>query len=651
MRVIQGNPPDAFIGISGPTALVVPLTFGLADVLSANAELDVTIAPYLLSAATYPPVYVGERLYLRLDSLVRDPTLSVALGFDPSDGARWISYDSSTRTLSGTVPTDRNYSSVAVVITASHPDTPLTATCTIPVLITSHGPLLSRGTITLVVILSIFGTLLLICITYLVSVRCFGMPAPKPSKPTSRGSRRSTTSTKLGATNMAATITADTLVGSPDPLVTGENTQGWWKLGGWAEERRKSKSSIARQSSGSRTRSASQTHETTPPVTPKPEFMRRPGRLRTHSSPEISLRNLGRPSGDLTMAGPSSTPVLDPELWGPPVPHPPHGLSPVELKEWVDNFVCEWAEAYGSSNSKDVKRKRQSIGDRTTLQGGTLGSWDQMDSAPGPSSTISSPSPMDASSSNVSSPTQVPVAVIPPELMHVPHQNGMRRSVSYPNTIDTFASSAGPSDMSSVASWDSLDSWELERRQHYEEPRRRNDFMPLPSVRLVAPRHRSRERNLGSANPEVTTVYQTRSTNERPSTEEDYARPNGGDEVPSIVVTAFGDTKQFSADIMDAVGEMEMSTSDGSASKGGQDEVRTIEGRCVAPASAETRRPLPVESSEEVTPPADEDADEEDEAVVFFPRPIGAELPGTGLARSPHIEGLSRFSVGGTGRL
>lgn len=329
------------------------------------------------------------------------------------------------------------------------------------------------------------------------------------------------------------------------------------------------------------------------------------------------------------MAGSSSTPVLDPELWGPPVPHPPHGLSPVELKEWVDNFVCEWAEAYGSSNSKDTKGKRRSSGGRPLSQGETLGSWGQMETAPGQSSTES------ASSPTISSPTQVPVAVIPPDLMHVPQHSGMRRSVSYPNTIDTFASSAGPSDMSSVASWDSLDSWEMERRQNYEEPRRRNDFMPLPSVRLVGPRHRNRERQ------------------DIASTEDDHIYANGGDEVPSIVVTAFGDSEQFSSSVLDAVDGMGPLTASVSRSEGHGDRARVnsgaIEGNCGASSSLEHHRVTAGgttgQAENEIPVPS---LDEDEDAVVFFPRPLGAELPGTGLARSPHIEGLSRFSGSGT---
>ena len=55
------------------------------------------------------------------------------------------------------------------------------------------------------------------------------------------------------------------------------------------------------------------------------------------------------------------------------------------------------------------------------------------------------------------------------------------------------------------------------------------------------------------------------------------------------------------------------------------------------------RSPIEISGSRTRTPRNDDSAPAIDPDSVFFPRPIGAETPGAGMARSPHLEGLSKF--------
>ncbi|KAG8915280.1 hypothetical protein FRC02_004586 [Tulasnella sp. 418] len=168
---------------------------------------------------------------------------------------------------------------------------------------------------------------------------------------------------------------------------------------------------------------------------------------------------------------------------------------------------------------------------------------------------------------------------------HLPPSTSIARSSSH---LSTNSEVHLPSDISSVASWDSLDSWEMERRMNYEEPTRRSDFR-APSTTPKG--SRITQATVGASSP---------------------TSPITGDFVPSIIVTDEPVSKPTTAPTP----------------------VHVVE----SPPIGGTQISQPSTVGDPATP-----FPEDEEPIVFFPRPAGCE-PGHGMARSPHLEGLSRFS-------
>ncbi|KAG8883033.1 hypothetical protein FRB99_004621, partial [Tulasnella sp. 403] len=117
------------------------------------------------------------------------------------------------------------------------------------------------------------------------------------------------------------------------------------------------------------------------------------------------------------------------EIWGVPPPRPPPGASPEEVRRWVDDYVSKWAGSYN-----------QSRGPRSRSRGLSFGG------------------------------------------------QRIKGSASLPGLVTSGSVGPGPSDteVSSVASWESLDSWEVERRENYQSPRRRGDFVHRDEREITA---------------------------------------------------------------------------------------------------------------------------------------------------------------------
>ncbi|KAG9002361.1 hypothetical protein FRB94_003977 [Tulasnella sp. JGI-2019a] len=680
IRAIEGIPPDSYIGIPSAKTVSVPITFSLGYALPNTAPLGLTIEPYLLTADQYPPLHISRQLILPLGLGLMDPSTSLTIAFDPVMASEWITFDSSTATLFGTVPPNLDYSAVHVTMTATSPSTSLTATASFDVILEDRigQPLLAKSTIALIVVMSLIGTLSTFFLGYFLFVRC-SRPVGEP-----RGWRSNCTSeigtprlkySSDGPTSitMRPNITGDTLVNSPDFQITPKaKSSKWWGFGGCDANYTTTRASTSHEQSKSRAGSISQETIIEPTSVPTaPDARHRSPRSRIHSSPgAIYTRGVNSQHG----RDKDEPPHTNIGTWGPPTPRPPKGLSPHELKEWVDNYVCEWVAANGGGSGRGRRRySRQgsgpsSTGTATDDQGRQKGFQQLEDfgalvgkeaqSKPHTSRTpnaspiitrlldscpyLSSRKPVATANVN---------ATLEQSMVEAQHQHlrgnplSIRRSTSYPGTINTMmtASSAGPSDISSVASWDSLDSWEIGRRQNYEEPRRRSDFLIRPPTNIT---RKGRDFSRDSSRRSQSIRVPPTTTSSRDGISIDCENASGSDEVPSIIVTAFRESKSVGNSVVSTAQAVVTPTVSSSAAASPHPLAlgTHLETFSVSPPPESSLRDaaqnntLPLTSPDEFSNPV-----EDEEEVVFFPRPIGAEVPGTGLARSPHLEGLSRF--------
>ncbi|KAG8865424.1 hypothetical protein FRB96_000315 [Tulasnella sp. 330] len=671
LKALQGMLPDSFIGISSETSSV-PINFTLPSALPITASFAIIIEPYLLTSDHYPPVYVFRQLLLPLQASLTDPSATLSVAFDPVIASQWINFDSPTTTLAGSFPSDFDYKTVHVTLKATSPETFLTATASFDIIMEDRmeGRLLSKRIIAVIIVMCITGIVSTFCLVYFLFIRCSGPITESRGRKNNRSSKQGTPETQKACITMRPNVTRDTLVDSLDLHATPKaKLLRWWSFG-----RREA------QQSGSRARSVSKDAAGAQSSPSTPNIRRSSTRSRTHSSPGAILWQ------GLNEHGGGNNAQTSFDTWGPPTPKPPKGLSPEELKEWIDRYVCEWAAADGSSSASRSRRKPNDRRSSAPLPMHTTSveePWPRLaedQSEIGELAVVPSPPlELNATDSPKASPIITRLLDSCPYLSHKQPANAnantlqsdlttqarpppIHRSTSYPNTINTAmtGSSAGPSDVSSVASWDSEDSWEMERRRNYEEPRRRSDFLAQPPVNLSRPR-RSLSRRGHSETMNSIRRPTSASSGDRVSVESENASTS--DVVPSIVVTAFGESTsggQFAASMIKAVGHTATespspsslsTTGAGAGNSAGMvrphESAKHTETFPATPSPSPDSYPLPSDRSlpAEARTPYDNFSGDEDEEIIFFPRPIGAELPGTGLARSPHLEGLSRRSL------
>ncbi|KIO31103.1 hypothetical protein M407DRAFT_19980 [Tulasnella calospora MUT 4182] len=585
-KTLQGVVPDSFIAIERPTNLTATLTFDLLSAKPATTSLVVTVEPYIFTNFQYPETSISGNFQLSLGQFLREPVDILNMTFQPPDTQAWMHLDRNDFLLSGTVPARSNYSKASLILSVQSPRTGRNATSTLQFKLNSipapHSFPVTRTTIALLVLAGVLGLALIVLTVYFVI-----MPRFKPRQ-VIKGSQTPSAEKDVhkavpdeGFLRESSSGTADTLVQkSPvpqleSPVEPQSPWNGWLglsKVMGLASHRGDSASPFANASS--------------------------PQNPRQSASPSPQLNVLGIITSSETQSRTAAP-------WGPSVPKPPAGLTPQQTAEWVDNYVCKWVEEYTGEDPEGRKRRgKHSNGTSRTSQpsAGSSGAsrWEGLpNSSDQPHAIASIMDPLHfriATDSTSRNPD-------PSLLASLPYPS-IRRSASCTNS--SAVSSIVHSEISSVASWDSLDSWEMERRLHYEEPQRRGDFDPTKPARSTRPSFRSRGSQAKHSSEGQS--FSAAANNHDRHTSED---------VPNIVVTA---------------------STEGAAGSSG-------------PLSRLAQEPNETASTSNGTSPDASEADNssafvldgEDE-VVFFPRPVGAETPGSGLARSPHLEGLSRFT-------
>ncbi|KAG8910579.1 hypothetical protein FRC00_007952 [Tulasnella sp. 408] len=489
--------------------------------------------------------------------------------------------------LSGTVPTGSNYSTAALTLSVKSSRTGRNATSTLHFILndipTPHSfPAVSRTTIALVALAGVLGLALIVLTVYVLIVpRFIPRQVVEESQTPSAEKETHKAIQEERVVRESSSGTADTLVQrSPippreSPVEPKSPWNGWLGL--------------------SKVMGLGSPKEdgTSPFTNASPLPQERP----QNASPGPQLNALGIITSSVAQSRPAAS-------WGPPVPRPPPGLTPEQTAEWVDSYVCKWVEEYtGEAPEGRKRRSKHSKGASRTSQPSADSSgpsrWEGLPNSSDQHHAIASMmDPLhfriaaDSSSRNPD----------PSLLTSLPYPS-IRRSASCTNS--SAMSSIVPSDISSIASWDSLDSWEMERRLHYEEPQRRGDFDPTRPANAARPsfsRQGSQAQHSSKGQPSRVVESHDRHTSE---------------DVPNIVVTT---------------------STEGAANSSG-------------PLSRLAQEPNETASVSNGTSPNASDADHNpvfgldgEGEVIFFPRPVGAETPGSGLARSPHLEGLSRFT-------
>ncbi|KAG9019668.1 hypothetical protein FRB90_011477 [Tulasnella sp. 427] len=588
-KTLECTIPDFFLAIEHSTNLTTTLTFTLPPARSATAPLTITVEPYVFTNFEYPATSIFGNFQLSLGQYIREPVKLVGTVFQPSDAETWMHLDQNSFILSGAVPLSPTYSKVSLLLTVTSLRTTRNATAMLQFYLseirtTPVTPyVVTRTTIALIILAGALGLALCIMIIYFVILPYFqprqlvaGSQTPgAPNEADKAGS-------DVAVVRESSSATADTLV-QRSPLIAQDSPkEPKSPRNGWA-----GLSKVL----GRPSNDLSLPHPPQSPHEPPQNETIRP-----------QLNALGLVAHSEPASRTSAT-------WGPPVPRPPPGLTPEQTAEWVDNYVCRWVEDY--TGETPGNRKRHSKHSRGTTRTGQplpnpsgTSRWDGLPNFSDQPHTVTST--LDTSHFRLST-DSAPRNAGPSSLLtsHPPRAT-IRRSASCTNS--SAKTSIGPSDVSSIASWDSLDSWELERRLHYEEPHRRGDFDPARSVI-------SAKAGLGiQARPSI---------GGRPSLEPAETQTHRtSEDVPNIVVTASTEGAAGSAGPLSRLAQEPREATSTSARS-----------------SSEASHSSPSSINDSV-----HHTDGEEEEIVFFPRPVGAETPGSGLARSPHLEELARFT-------
>lgn len=529
---------------------------------------------------------VSGKFQLSLGQYIREPAELLNAVFQPPDAQAWMRLDWSNFQLSGTVPVGLGYSNASLTLSVQSLRTRTNATSTLYFSLfgtpASESPsTITRTTLALVILAGLLGVALVALVAYLIITLCF-QPHQFAEESRTPGAEKEPHKAvpDVGVVRESSSGTADTLVQrSPappqeSPVEPKSPWNGWLGLG----------KVLAL---------ASPKDDNTLPFTNRPPSSQGPHQTMS-SSPQLNA---------LGLIAPSETEPPTTARWAPPVPKPPPGLTPEQTAQWVDNYVCKWVEEYtgeapGSRKRDSKHSKRTSRASQPSAGFSGTSRWEGLPNSSDQPHTLTST--VDPSHFRLAT-DSTPQNPDPSLLTSLPRPS-IRRSASCTNS--SAVSSIVPSDISSIASWDSLDSWEMERRLHYEEPRRRGDFDPTRPANPV---------RAGSRQRDSQARYSTEG--QPPSEATDNHHRHTSEDVPSIVVTT--STEGGSSGPLSRLAQEPdevASTSNGSSSE------------------------VPDAEDNSVYDP------EGEEDVVFFPRPIGAETPGSGLARSPHLEELSRFT-------
>ena len=621
----RGTPPDTLISLNTPQITMVPITFTLSKAHPLMTSLNVTLMPYLFVKDTFPDLQYDGSFSFTLHPFLRDIRVHLELELEPMESWNWISFDASSLALSGTPPkthledltttvqmkvTSNATSLTATALMKIHPEsstypTPFTDQATSPFS-------LSRVTI-IVVVASVLGTLSLFAFTYTLLWLFRQQPNQGEEAEGKKQTRRLSKRNSGGSQDMIpmpSPATSDT----PNDHQHESRTTSFWKSLMFKKQRPSNLDLTP--SLPARTRSQTHPKDARSPIRSLAQ-----ARFSPLSGPFPSVRSRGHSIASIT--GSVSPQLCAPRMERAParsgadLPKPPPGLSPEQMKEWVDQAVCDWLETYESATSHRQSRgtsyNSQKSSSRECASSPTPvvvveGMPHQHDQAPTPFAAFDrSFRPLSPPASRT--PPNSALAAFSSFHMLPPRAFFPRSASRMTSTTFTTSDVHVPSDISSVASWDSLDSWEMERRYHYEEPRRRPDFSVPAKI-------------AGSQLPKTMT------TGDQPSVL---------DVVPSIVVTR-----------------------DGGGSRVSLNKGKGVDRSMVEPISRSHTPKVDIANSppmggtlqlshgsvgrvgmEGESVPIYTDFFEEE--IVFFPRPAGVDV-GDGLARSPHLDALSKFS-------
>ncbi|KAG8906787.1 hypothetical protein FRC01_007894, partial [Tulasnella sp. 417] len=564
-KTLQGTVPDSFIAIDRPTNLTAALTFDLPPAKPATTSLAITLEPYIFTDFQYPETSISGTFQFSVGQFIREPVDVMNLVFQPPDTQAWMYLDRNDLLLSGTVPAQSSYSKAALTLSVQSTRTGRNATSTFhfnlnPISTPHSFPTVTRTTIALLVLTGVLGlTLIVLTVRFLIMPRFEPRQVVEESQTPNAEKETQNAVPEEGALRESSSGTADTLVQrSPvppreSPVEPKSPWNGWLALSkvmGLASPREDGASQFPKTSPSPQDR-----HQTASP------------------SPQVNA---------LGIIASSETRSSAAAPWGPPVPKPPSGLTPQQTAEWVDSYVCKWVEEYTGEAPEGRKRrskhsKRTSRTSQPSAGSSGAGRWDGLpNSSDQPHAIASIMDPLHFRISADSTSRNPDLSL----LTSRPYPS-IRRSASCTNS--SAVSSIVPSDVSSIASWDSLDSWEMERRLHYEEPQRRGDFDPTKPTKSAKPSFRRR----GS---------QTKHSPERQpsSVAANNHDRHTSEDVPNIVVTASTEGAANSPGPLSRLAQEPngtTSTSDGTSSNGSGTDNNSAFGR---------------------------DGEEE---VVFFPRP------------------------------